>query len=121
MAVFECSRCRNCSVFDVLYNSKTGHVVSCDGSVHVWDPESGYCLRQLELGRNFAVAVAGIPNTHLYVAATTESTLRFLDTRASSIALELVSEPLRSCRTSMSSLPVAEQRVSSATVRPTQN
>jgi WD40 repeat protein len=76
------------AVHDVIYSPKSGHVVSSDGSVHVWDPENGYCLRQFELGRNFAVAVTYILSTNIYVAATTESTLRFLDVRASSMAQE---------------------------------
>ena len=76
------------AVHDVIYSPKSGHVISSDGSVHVWDPENGYCLRQFELGRNFAVAVTYILSSHVVVAATTESTLRFLDVRASSMAQE---------------------------------
>ena len=45
-------------------------------------------MRQFELGRNFAVAITYILSSHVVVAATTESTLRFLDVRASSMAQE---------------------------------
>jgi WD40 repeat protein len=30
------------SVFEVLYAPRTGHITSCDGSIHVWNPETGY-------------------------------------------------------------------------------
>jgi WD40 repeat protein len=29
------------AVFEVLHAPRTGHITSCDGSIHVWNPETG--------------------------------------------------------------------------------
>ena len=76
------------AVFSVLHNAALGHVASSDGSVHVWDVTNGHSIRQWELGRSPAVALSALPNSQVYVAATSESNLRFLDARVGSSAKE---------------------------------
>ena len=69
------------SVFEVMHVARSGHITSCDGSIHVWDPENGYCLRQYEFRRNPAVTLSYITERNALIAGTQESTLKLLDVR----------------------------------------
>lgn len=68
-------------VVDVLYAYESASVVSCDGTVHVWDAETGYTRRQYDLSRSAALCLAYAPELNLVAAATTDSTIRCMDLR----------------------------------------
>lgn len=66
------------AVIDVLYAHETGSVVSCDGTVHVWDAETGYTKRQYDLSRSPALCLAYAPELSMVAAATVDSTIRYV-------------------------------------------
>eukprot|EP00041_Stephanoeca_diplocostata_P036608 m.1342664 g.1342664 ORF g.1342664 m.1342664 type:complete len:1750 (+) comp24899_c0_seq7:136-5385(+) len=76
------------SVFDVLHTPRSGHIASCDGSVHVWDPENGHCLRQYEFRRNPGVCMAYVTDKHTLALGTNEGTLKLLDLRGDKAVTE---------------------------------
>ncbi len=63
-------------MFFVDYLPQQRQVVSCDGSVHVWNPETGHSVRQFELGRAAVTAVAYSPRQNVFLAGTTEGTVK---------------------------------------------
>lgn len=72
------------SVFYVGQLEAPQHVVSCDGTVHVWDPFTGKTLRAVEPSdsRVPLTAVAAMPAPHTSITmASSDSTLRFVDCR----------------------------------------
>ncbi|CAH1791760.1 unnamed protein product [Owenia fusiformis] len=74
------------SVFSVTFLEPLRLAASCDSIVHIWDPYTGRCIRQLESAKNSPVTVLTpmpAPSTTL-ITATTDATLRFLDVRTGS-------------------------------------
>ncbi|XP_008563906.1 PREDICTED: WD repeat-containing protein 81 isoform X1 [Galeopterus variegatus] len=72
------------SVFYVGQLEALQYVVSCDGSVHVWDPFTGKTLRTVEPldSRVPLTAVVVMPAPHTSITmASSDSTLRFVDCR----------------------------------------
>ncbi|XP_041353185.1 WD repeat-containing protein 81-like [Gigantopelta aegis] len=78
------------SVFSVAFVDSLRLVASCDSTVHIWDPFTGEPVNQLESIKYApVVALTALPApSTLVVTATTEATLRFLDTRISKYAHE---------------------------------
>ncbi|GIY32237.1 WD repeat-containing protein 81 [Caerostris extrusa] len=71
------------SVFAVSFLKSLRLVGSCDSTVHIWDPFMGSCIKQLEPTKGSPVTVLQAmptPST-TFLAATTNSTVRFLDAR----------------------------------------
>ncbi|XP_022246523.1 WD repeat-containing protein 81-like isoform X1 [Limulus polyphemus] len=74
------------SVFSVTFLESLRLVGSCDSTVHIWDPFVGTCLKQLDSSKATPVTVLSAmpaPSTTL-LAATSNSTIRCLDTRTCS-------------------------------------
>ncbi|CAN0403314.1 unnamed protein product [Lampetra planeri] len=72
------------SVSQVAHMEGGQHVVSCDGSVHVWDCNTGSTVAVYEApdSRLSVSSLAVLPVPHnTIVAATSDSMLRFIDTR----------------------------------------
>jgi WD repeat-containing protein 81 len=67
--------------------STTGNAISCDGTVHLWDPESGYPIHQFSSprGREFIAMKCLLPPQPVAVVATNDLTLRFIDFRAQTL------------------------------------
>ncbi|KAL5008764.1 hypothetical protein ScPMuIL_014345 [Solemya velum] len=78
------------SILSVAYLENLRRVASCDSTVHIWDPFTGDLIQRLESSKYSPVIVLStIPApSPIVVAATTDSTLRFLDLRAASYAHE---------------------------------
>ena len=74
------------SVFSVGYLSQKGYAVSCDGSIHIWDPYVG-CLTQEYDGLRGNPFCVMTPQTyaHCIVAASTEGNLGLIDTRVKNV------------------------------------
>lgn len=72
---------------------------SCDSVVHLWDPFMGSVVAQLDSPRNPPVNVLqSLPApSPVLLAATTDSTLRLMDSRTCSFVNELKVESLQSC------------------------
>ncbi|XP_020862760.1 WD repeat-containing protein 81 isoform X2 [Phascolarctos cinereus] len=72
------------SIFHVSQLEASQQVVSCDGTVHVWDPFTGKTVRTVEAWDSrvpwTAVAVMPAPHTSITLASA-DSTLRFVDCR----------------------------------------
>uniref|UniRef100_F7DT03 WD repeat-containing protein 81 n=1 Tax=Monodelphis domestica TaxID=13616 RepID=F7DT03_MONDO len=72
------------SIFYVSQLEASQQVVSCDGTVHVWDPFTGKTVRTVEAWDSrvplTAVAVMSAPHTSITLASA-DSTLRFVDCR----------------------------------------
>ncbi|KAG8198047.1 hypothetical protein JTE90_001881 [Oedothorax gibbosus] len=71
------------SVFAVSFLNSLRLVGSCDSTVHIWDPFLGSCIKQLEPTKGSPITVLEAmpaPST-TFLAATTNSTVRFLDAR----------------------------------------
>ncbi|XP_038077774.1 WD repeat-containing protein 81-like [Patiria miniata] len=78
------------SVFAVTYLESQRLVASCDGSIHLWDPFTGSLVRRYDLTKfvpNLLVRMP--PPSPVLVVATTESTVRLIDTRSSVVQQEL--------------------------------
>ena len=73
-------------VFSVGYLAQRGYAVSCDGSIHIWDPYVGGLLHEYEglRGNPFCV-MAPQSYSHLIVAASTEGNLGIIDTRCDGV------------------------------------
>ncbi|KAG9265213.1 WD repeat-containing protein 81 isoform X1 [Astyanax mexicanus] len=72
------------SVFSVVQLEALQEVVSCDGTVHLWDQFTGKQIRSYEAldGKNPITAVTTMPAPHCSVVfASTDSVLRFIDPR----------------------------------------
>ncbi|XP_062873099.1 WD repeat-containing protein 81 [Trichomycterus rosablanca] len=72
------------SVFCVTQLEALQQVVSCDGTVHLWDQFTGKQIRSYEAldGKNPITAVTAMPPPHCSVVfASTDSVLRFIDPR----------------------------------------
>ncbi|XP_053362669.1 WD repeat-containing protein 81 [Clarias gariepinus] len=72
------------SVFCVAQLESLQEVVSCDGTVHIWDQFTGKQIRSYEVldGKNPITAVTTMPPPHCSVVfASADSVLRFLDPR----------------------------------------
>ncbi|XP_068945764.1 WD repeat-containing protein 81 isoform X1 [Petaurus breviceps papuanus] len=72
------------SIFFVSQLEASQQVVSCDGTVHIWDPFTGKTVRTVEAWDSrvpwTAVAVMPAPHTSITLASA-DSTLRFVDCR----------------------------------------
>ncbi|XP_067941415.1 WD repeat-containing protein 81-like [Watersipora subatra] len=80
-------------VFSAAYLDSVKLIASCDGAIHVWDPVTGALLNQYEPSKTpgGVTAVQTIENPfldHYIVAATSESTIRFIDVRSDKLAHE---------------------------------
>ncbi|XP_031561035.1 WD repeat-containing protein 81-like isoform X2 [Actinia tenebrosa] len=77
-------------VFTVDMIESVRQAVSCDGSVHVWDPVNGSTITILEPNKNSSlVAMAAMPApSQSVVVATSEATARFIDVRQSRFVQE---------------------------------
>ena len=74
------------SVFSVGYMAQKGLAVSCDGSVHLWDPFVGALVSEYEGLRGSPFCVMTPQNFgHSVVSATSEGNLALIDTRARGI------------------------------------
>ncbi|XP_036417979.1 LOW QUALITY PROTEIN: WD repeat-containing protein 81 [Colossoma macropomum] len=72
------------SVFSVAQLEALQNVVSCDGTVHLWDQFTGKQIRSYEAldGKNPITAVTAMPAPHCSVVfASADSVLRFIDPR----------------------------------------
>ncbi|XP_064489636.1 WD repeat-containing protein 81-like isoform X2 [Ornithodoros turicata] len=71
------------TVLSVNFLSSLRVVGSCDSSVHIWDPFLGSCLKQLDTSKTHPVtALIAMPApSTTFLAATANSTVRFLDAR----------------------------------------
>ncbi|CAM1309662.1 SPTBN5 (predicted) [Pycnogonum litorale] len=71
------------SVYGVAFLDSLRLVGSTDGSVHLWDPFLGSCIKQMDSGKNTVVNIltALPPPSKMFVAATSDANLRFLDAR----------------------------------------
>lgn len=71
------------SVFAVAFLDSLRLVGSCDSTVHIWDPFVGSCIHQLDSSKGSIVTVlTAMPSpSSSFIAATTSSTVRFLDAR----------------------------------------
>ncbi|KAG1653323.1 WD repeat-containing protein 81 [Nymphon striatum] len=78
------------SVYSVTFLDSVRLVGSCDGSVHIWDPFMGACVRQFETNKNTILNLLTVlpPPSQMFVAATSDSTLKFLDARSLKYAHE---------------------------------
>ncbi|RXG59054.1 WD repeat-containing protein 81 [Armadillidium vulgare] len=79
------------SVFDVVFCESLRLAASCDSTVHIWDPFTGTCLKQLDSLRHSPVTVLTsmpAPSKQL-ITATTDSTLKFIDIRTCTYTHEL--------------------------------
>jgi len=79
------------SVFSVSYLATSGLAASCDGVVQLWDPFINNLVHEVEAGRTGSFCVMkGMPSpTQAVVAATTDGTVRLIDTRTGSAGVEL--------------------------------
>lgn len=77
-------------VFYVGMVESVRHAVSCDGSIHQWDPVSGRCLGVFDQPRNNTiVAMTTLPApSQCVVAAMAEGTAKFLDVRQQGFVME---------------------------------
>eukprot|EP00794_Sanderia_malayensis_P020325 gene20325-22324_t len=78
------------SVFAIQAIESKRLVVSCDGSVHLWDPIKMSLVNQVELNKNSSVlSLRTLPVPHTTVAmATTEGTIKMYDVRQKRISQE---------------------------------
>jgi len=78
-------------VFSVNYQESQGQVISCDGTVHLWDPFVCSTVSEYEGGRGVTYcALRPLPApSFLMAAATTEGLVRVLDTRTNSVGADL--------------------------------
>ncbi|KAG0169423.1 WD repeat-containing protein 81 [Apophysomyces sp. BC1015] len=76
---------RRGAVFDVHFlsggsSSGLGDIVaSCDGHVHLWDPETGKAIHQFSTGRSSIISVKPIFHSRNLVGGTMEGYITFLD------------------------------------------
>ena len=73
-------------VFSVDYLAQRGYAVSCDGSIHIWDPFVGGLLHEYDgLGGNPFCVMAPQSYSPLIVAASSEGSLGIIDTRCEKV------------------------------------
>ncbi|RUS29740.1 hypothetical protein BC938DRAFT_480298 [Jimgerdemannia flammicorona] len=57
-------------------------VASCDGQVHLWEPETGKTIHQYNMGRTSIVSMQPVFRSQCIVGGTTDANITFLDTNA---------------------------------------
>jgi len=80
----------NKPVFAIQSIESKSFAVSCDGTVHVWDPMKSATISQLDLGKSHSiVSIRTLPAPSTTVAlASSEGTLRLYDVRQRSVSDE---------------------------------
>jgi WD repeat-containing protein 81 len=65
----------------------TGDILSCDGAVHLWDPEFGHTIHQYSSprGREFVAMTTFLPPQQVAIVATNDPAIRFIDFRTDTI------------------------------------
>ncbi|KJE97201.1 hypothetical protein CAOG_007646 [Capsaspora owczarzaki ATCC 30864] len=76
------------TVSSVQIMTSTDFVASCDGGIHIWNPENGYCTQQFDLPKSSIVCFQQIPQRSCLVAGTSDNTLRFLDLESNQLLHE---------------------------------
>ncbi|KAI8089882.1 WD40-repeat-containing domain protein [Halteromyces radiatus] len=62
------------------HNGQSDLIASCDGHVHLWNPETGKTIHQFSTGRSSIISLKPFSQSRSLIGATVEGYLTFLDT-----------------------------------------